>query len=44
MSAWDLPRTRARKPLPEALGTFVEAAMQCGAEQARAQGSAEPVV
>ena len=43
MSAWDLPRTRARKPLPEALGTYVEAAMPCGVEQVRAQGSVEPV-
>ena len=44
MSAWDLPRTRARKQLPEALGMCVEAAMQCGVEQVRVQGSVEPVV
>ncbi len=43
MSAWELPRTRAREPLPEALGTGVEAAMQCGFEQVRVQGSVEPV-
>ena len=43
MSAWELPRTRARKPPPEALGTRVEAAMQCAVEQVRAQGIGEPV-
>ena len=43
MSAWDLPRTRAHKPLPEALGTGVKAAMQCGFDQVRVQGSVEPV-
>ena len=43
MSAWDLPRTRARDQLPEAIGTGVEAAMQCGVEQVRVQGSVEPV-
>ena len=44
MSAWDLPRTRTRKPLPEAFGSGVEAAMQCGVGQVGVQGSVEPVV
>ena len=43
MSAWNLPHTRAHKQIPEALGTGVEAAMQCGVEQVREQGIAEPV-
>ena len=43
MSACDLPRTRVYKHLPEALGTGVEAAMQCGVEQVRVQGIREPV-
>lgn len=43
MSAWDLPRTRARKPRPEVLGTGVEAAMPRGVEQVPAQGSVKPV-
>ena len=43
MSAWDLPRTRARKQLPEALATGVEAAMQRGVEPVRVQGIGEPV-
>ena len=43
MSAWDLPRTRDRKPLPKALGTGVEDAMQCGVAQGRVQGIGESV-
>ena len=38
MSAWDLPRTRAREQLPKALGTGVEAAMQRGIEQVQVRG------